>query len=385
MSTEVESQGFFSRLAGSLFGVLFGLVLLLVGPMLLFWNEGRAVKTAAAIAEGASSAIHVDAASVAAGNDGRLVHVNGQATTGEVLKDATFGVEVPALVLIRNVEMFQWKENVESRSEKKLGGGKKTVKEYSYEKVWSEKLLDSKRYNDAGHDNPSAMPHQGTKETAKVVKVGAFQLDDTLKNMLSGARSVPYTAEFLARTAWKDSADGVAVSGGMLYLGDPAKPKVGDVRVGFESITPGPVSVLGKQTGNSLGRYATSNGYAVHDLAMGTKGMDEMFAAQESANNVLTWILRPLGLGIIFVGLMSILGPLRVMADIIPFFGEMAGCMMFVVAGAGSLACGLPTMGVAWVFYRPLLGIALLVVGALFLAVVVGAVVVAMRSRAQPA
>lgn len=386
MAVEVESQGFFSRLVGSIAGIGFGLLLLLVGPGLLFWNEGRAVKTAAAIAEGASSAVHVDAETIDPSHDGALVHVNGRAVAPEPVQLGAFGISVDGLAVEQIVEMYQWDEDVDRETKKKLGGKKETVKTYTYEQVWSDDLIDSSKFHEEGHRNPTSMPWQSGEQVAEVVTVGAFTLDDTLKGMLSGSEEVPATEAVLATFNEKNPGRQAVVHQGALYVGDPSTPTIGDVRIRFAQTPEGPVSVLGRQSGGTLGRYETSNGYAVHALAMGTRDMQSMFDSQTSSNNVLTWVLRPLGMGIVFVGFLSLFGPIRVMADVIPFVGQMAGCMIFVVAGFGTIACSLPTIGVAWIFYRPLLGIALLLIGAFFLFLVVGSfAAVAMRSRAQAA
>jgi hypothetical protein len=50
--TETSSQGWFSRLGGAIKGILFRMVMFVVAFPLLFWNEGRAVKTAKSLAEG---------------------------------------------------------------------------------------------------------------------------------------------------------------------------------------------------------------------------------------------------------------------------------------------------------------------------------------------
>jgi hypothetical protein len=112
---------------------------------------------------------------------------------------------------------------------------------------------------------------------------------------------------------------------------------------------------------------------------MGTKTMSEMFEAQEATNGVIAWLLRALGAFMVFLGITFVLGPVRVFADVIPFAGRIAGVMIGVVALLGTGACTLPTIGIAWVFYRPLLGIALLLLGAVFLAAVLGAIALAFK------
>src|SRR5262245_25115670 len=112
--TETTSQGWLSRLMGSIKSVLVGLVLFVVAFPILFWNEGNSVKTAKSLEEGAGVVVTVAADSVAAANDGKLVHLNGEATTTETLADDEFGVSVNAIKLIRGVEMYQWDEEKKS-------------------------------------------------------------------------------------------------------------------------------------------------------------------------------------------------------------------------------------------------------------------------------
>jgi hypothetical protein len=65
-----------------------------------------------------------------------------------------------------------------------------------------------------------------------------------------------------------------------------------------------------------------------------------------------------------FIGLFLIFNPLAVVADVVPIFGSFlrAGVAAFVGLVAASLS--LVTISVAWLTYRPLLGIALLVLAA---------------------
>ena len=53
--TTTESWG--SRLGGSIKGVFVGGVLFIAGIPLLFWNEGRSVKTTQALEEGAANCV----------------------------------------------------------------------------------------------------------------------------------------------------------------------------------------------------------------------------------------------------------------------------------------------------------------------------------------
>ena len=57
--SEFSSQSWLSRLGGAIKGVLIGIVLFLISFPLLWWNEGRAVKTAKGLQEAGGSVVSV--------------------------------------------------------------------------------------------------------------------------------------------------------------------------------------------------------------------------------------------------------------------------------------------------------------------------------------
>jgi hypothetical protein len=85
-----------------------------------------------------------------------------------------------------------------------------------------------------------------------------------------------------------------------------------------------------------------------------------MFAAAEAENNLLAWILRLVGFVLMFLGLLSVFQPLKVLADVLPLAGSIVGAGTGFVAFALSLAGSLTIIAFAWLWYRPVLGIALL-------------------------
>ena len=119
--TEVTSKSWFSRLAESIKSVLIGFLLFLVAFPVLFWNEGRAVQTARSLEEGAGLVVSIPAGTADKGNDGKLVHTTGDATTTETLRDPEFGVSAQAIRLLRTVEMYQWVQHEKTETRQKLG------------------------------------------------------------------------------------------------------------------------------------------------------------------------------------------------------------------------------------------------------------------------
>ncbi|MHB2020545.1 MAG: TMEM43 family protein, partial [Candidatus Xenobia bacterium] len=83
----VDSQNWFSRLGESITGVLFGLLLVVIAFPLLWWNEGRAVNMERSLKEGASHVHTVSGDKPDPANNGKLVHLTGNASSDQTLKD----------------------------------------------------------------------------------------------------------------------------------------------------------------------------------------------------------------------------------------------------------------------------------------------------------
>ncbi|MCI5157840.1 MAG: hypothetical protein D3906_05255, partial [Candidatus Electrothrix sp. AUS1_2] len=78
--TEVTSESWFGRIGGAIKGIIFGFILFLIAFPLLFWNEGRAVKTYKSLKEVSGAVISVLADQVDPNNEGKLVHLSGRAS-----------------------------------------------------------------------------------------------------------------------------------------------------------------------------------------------------------------------------------------------------------------------------------------------------------------
>jgi len=362
--TEVTRQSWGSRLKGSLRGIVIGLILTAVAVWLLFSNEGRAVRRAKSLAEGGGAVVSVPADRVDPAHEGALVHVSGTAETEEILQDPAFGVAVFGLHLERRVEMYQWRESRDSETEKKLGGGTETRTTYSYEKVWSDDPIDSGGFKEsAGHTNPGSFPVPPREVSASRVFLGAFRLPASMVGRLRDFQPL----ETPSRDALPEEIRGRShVREDLVYVGaDPARPEVGDLRIRFAYVPPGAVSLVAQQVGDSFSPYPTAAGDTIELVRSGVASAEAMFAAAEQSNRILTWLLRGGGFLLMFVGLGMVLRPLSVLADVVPFVGNLVaagtGFLAFLLAAFGSLV----VISFAWLFYRPLLGLSVLALAVL--------------------
>lgn len=359
---EVSSQSWFSRIGESIKSVLVGLIFFVVSFPLLFWNEGRAVKTANSLKEGASAVISVPADKVDPANEGRLVHVSGPVTTEETLTDEELGVSANALKLLRKVEMYQWVEEKHSEEKKKLGGGTETVTTYDYNRQWSDNAVDSSSFrHPEGHENPGALPIESTTQTADVITLGAFTLSPEQVAQINEAVDLPVKADSADLPQVGDRT--ARLDQGRYYLGaNPSTPAVGDTRISFQVVQPGPRSLIARQIGNTFEAYPTEAGDDILLVDEGTHSAEAMFKSAQDANRVLTWVLRAVGFILMFLGLLLIFKPIAVFADVVPLVGTLLGAGLGFFSFLTAFFLSLVTIAISWIAVRPVLGIGLLVV-----------------------
>ncbi|RMD77050.1 MAG: hypothetical protein D6820_11985 [Lentisphaerae bacterium] len=333
---------------------------------MLFKNEGCAVQRAKALEEGKSSVVHVNADEIKAENEGKLVHFTAKAETKDWLSDDETGLRLKAIVLARDVQMYQWKEDQETKTKKAMGGKKRTITTYRYHKEWSDSLINSSSFKKKErHMNPAEMRISNKKTYAKNVYAGAFLLSDSFVRDFSPTEPVKLSeanVESLKQFLGESVKDVHLINDGtLLYVGkDPNDPKVGDLKISFTKLTSATVSVVGKQEGNKIVPYQTKSGQSIALLYMGTKSAADIFKAEEKKNEMFTWVLRIVGFLIMMFGIYSLFYPIVVVMDVIPILGDITGVLFgfiaFLLAACGSLL----VIAAGWLFYRPLLGLSLL-------------------------
>ena len=354
-----SSSSWFSRLGKAFTGIVVGIILIIVGIGLLLWNEGRAVKTYNTLKEGQGLVIDVASDSVDAANDGKLVHLTADALTDETLVDQDFGISANVIRLRRDVLMYQWEETRQTETRKKIGGGEETVTTYTYSKEWRRSLNDSSNFQSpSGHENPSEFPFDSMTWDAENVPVGAFYLSPDLVSQLSdfadlSVREIPEGA------AWPEDAK---LSNGGIFLGaDTAQPQIGDVWINFSVVEQGPVSLIAAQNGDTFAEYQTKAGGTIAMIVAGNVPAQQMFEDAIAQNTLITWLVRLGGFILIWIGFGLLFAPLSVLADIVPIFGSLVGAATGLISFLLALAVSLTVIAIAWLFFRPLLGIPLLV------------------------
>ena len=137
---------------------------------------------------------------------------------------------------------------------------------------------------------------------------------------------------------------------------------MGDVRITFTKVMPAKVSIIAKQTGNSFTKFKAKNGKTFQTLVMGECPAEEIYEGAHSANTTMMWIFRILGIVMVISGLKGIFAFIETILKVVPFVANIIGWGVGVVCTVIGIAWSLIIIALAWLFYRPLIGISLLAI-----------------------
>lgn len=379
--TEVTSTNWFSRLGNSFKGIGTGILLIVAATVLLWWNEGRTVRTGDAIAEAQMVTEPIPSIDkIDSAFEGKMVYATGRAVTKDELTDPVFGVKVNAIKLRRKVEYYQWVEHSKSEKRTKLGGGEETVTTYSYSAEWVDSPVNSQSFKKReGHENKTRINSENMSWLAPNVTFGAYRFPEFLSRSIGGEKALnlslsdeqraelqkaffaPNTNLETSQVLGQQGASMIHTQTNTIYVGrEPGSPSIGDVRVTFFETPAAEVSILAKVNGDTFVPFRASNGNTFSRLSMGVQDMNSMFDAAKSSNATTAWLLRGLGVVLCIAGFGMIFAPLKVLADVIPLLGSIVGAGTGLVAGLLGSAWSLVIIAIAWIRFRPVLGFCLL-------------------------
>lgn len=380
-----SSTSWFGRIGSSIKGVVIGLILLVISFPVLFFNEGRAVSTRKSLEQGEKSLVNTTADAPDPKNDGKLVYFTGEAKAQGELTDPDFQVSAEALRLERVTEYYLWQEQKKTETKKKLGGGEETVETYSYKKAWVNNPIDSSSFHrSADYSNPQPAI-RGASWSASPVTVGEYTLSAGLVSQIDNFTNLGVADE--GQRPETLGGKKVQLVDGGFYLGaNPSSPEVGDVRVSYQVALPGTVSVIAQQhSGNQLEAFKADAGDTIQMLETGSKSSQAMFQTAHDNNKIMTWVLRLVGFALMFIGFCLLMKPLSVLADVVPLFGNIVEAGTGIIALLLSGTISFTVIAVAWIFYRPLIGIPLIVLAGVAAFLLIKKLSAAKRAIRQPA
>ena len=185
---EVTTTGYGTRVGNSFKAIGSGFLLFIAGTALLWWNEGRAVKTEKMLDEAGSAYVEMENPNKKdASLEGELICGTALATTEDSLVDAQFGVGAKAISLTRKVEYFQWVEHSQTQKKDKLGGSEETTTTYTYTKEWVSSPIESAQFKDPVYQNKNMVltTYDDAEQYAENVSWGAYKLSESLIHSIS--------------------------------------------------------------------------------------------------------------------------------------------------------------------------------------------------------
>ena len=378
---ETRTVGYGSRVGNSFKAIGGGFLLFFAATALLWWNEGRAVKTdkmlneAEGVTEELATINRIDPEM-----DGHLVYATGMTTTEDSLSDAKFGVGAKAVKLKRSVEYYQVQEEAQEEHKDKFGGKEEIITTYTYHEGWTSSPVQSSKFHDPAYQKKNFVLTTVEEEDWQAEKVmfGAFELSDYQIGCIRGDVPVDLQIDSARVVAMNkdaqqvlqrqvggnlDSVKLVHVADNQIYYGvSPTSPAVGDVRITWTKVMPAKVTIIARQKGNTFTSFKAKNGKTFQALEMGTKAADEIYEGAHSSNHALMWVLRIIGVMLVISGLKMIFGFLEAILKVVPFLANILGWGVGLVCTVVGVVWSLIIIALAWLFYRPLIGIILLAI-----------------------
>lgn len=359
-----DQPGICQRISNSLMAVIAGFLLLPMSCYLLYYNEGQSVMRAKSLDEGLSKVILLDTTEVAfEENNGKLVYASGPISTDKVVTDPYFNVAIHAVKLKRVVEMYQWVEHTSKHEVVENGKIRKEIT-YSYLKEWKTHHVDSSKFQDSSHSNPSSMVVESATFTAKPVKLGNFYLSDSLVKQINDYKPLP--TNFLVQH------DDYSPEISQIYQGrDPNNPMIGDLRIRYsfagtvvegdaELGTVTEISVVARQIFNQLAHCQTQAGGTLELLHIGKWSPEQIFNKEHSENNMHTWILRAIGFITAFFAFHCLTNIFHTLVDWVPLINQLVYLGLFFLNVFLATSFTVTVIAFCWLMFRPLYASALL-------------------------
>ena len=382
---ETITTGYGSRVKQSFKSIATGFTLFLGATAMLWWNEGNSVKTADMLEEAQGVCVVMENPSKKdASLEGQLVCGTAMAVTEDLLTDKDFDLSVNAISMKRKVEYYQWHETKTEETKEKSDGSEKKIVTYDYRRDWSSTPIGSSKFKQHyGHVNVVLAEFEDGEQWAEHVSFGAYTLNNSLIHSINTYEPLrPDLSDDVLRQLDKtiqasyerhytkkeglnsNDLNYVHVSDNQLYLGlEPGSPTVGDVRIKFEKVAPShEVTVVAVVNGDGFGPFKAKNGYMLEKLVMGKKDMDQFFEDEQETNTFNTWAYRILGIIMVIGALKLIFGFVVTLTKIVPFLSTIVGWGVGVICTVLGVVWSLIVIAIAWLFYRPIVGIALLVI-----------------------
>ncbi|CAD8109999.1 unnamed protein product [Paramecium primaurelia] len=380
---------------------LAGILLFFLSFPILWLNEYKAAENEVNLERAEKECISTNCLEVNPNLEKRLIHINGQTRTDNILKDEQFGVEVQnCLVLKRKVETYQWIKKEETE-----GVGKDKKVKVFFVTEWS--AIQQESYENFQNDEQDWTVKKKSKY-AKEAYLGAYLLTKYQLKQAKKFEVIQPQQEWISiceQAFPKKTQDHIKIQDEYVYLNKVhGNFTVGDQRIRFLKVKCGDATVVSQQKGNSFEPYSLNvkdskllndyddkgsdhSIYIGQDLSQILKDKDDDNGIQKQLKHLLEpikyidWLLekvltihevfdhklkesrkltlavRFLGFLLMFFGLMLFFSPVVYVISWFPFLGrfmaELSTFFFAIVSALISIPLTLITIALAWLRFHP--------------------------------
>jgi hypothetical protein len=238
---------------------------------------------------------------------GDLVHLRGEIIVREPVTDPDTGLTFDALLVERDIQIYQWVEDFDDESYTDTQGDQRKRRVYSYARRWVSSPVRSRDFDNRRYENHGELPFADASFKSGDARLGDVPLSPELTTLviseLGKREQDPQRMDISGLSArWS----GVLRPEGR-YLATSSSPRIGDIRVSYTAVIPARVSVIAQYADGVLRPYGSTvdgdgpgNGYA--DVAGGDKPLSEMLGASRSRSGVWAWVFRLLSGALVLGG-----------------------------------------------------------------------------------
>ena len=228
--------------------IALALVVIIASIIGYFWLHKRGEPVAPPAPNGKPVADTSNAPTVASdkidpANENRQISLSGDLSAKTPATDSQLGITADAVMLLRFVEMLQWREQCNGQN-------------CTYQQVWSPQLISSAKFREPeGHKNPDRLPMTTARFSSTDVRLGAFRIDAAVLGnyrLDASLRIKPLPYAVSSTQLPSNLAISFRDFNGALYAGDPEHRKAGDVRISYRIIPATKVDLTGIQRGDRL-------------------------------------------------------------------------------------------------------------------------------------
>lgn len=359
---ETSTTWYFERILQSIKWFFFWFFFIILWSGLLWWNEWNSIKTIKWLSEWQTATITWSISPINKDLEWKLVYINWKADTKDILKDSDFFISENAIILNRNVEMFQWEEKEKTQKQSNLWWSQTTVKTYTYNKVWDKNKIDSSNFKEIWHENISEWKYVWDKFISNNVFIWDLKLTNEFVNQMSQNQIIIVSNKSFSRFKLSKKEHDAKLESNYIYLWSwsLSSPNIWDLKISFTASYPSEVSIIWKQQWDQIVSYQTDSETQISLLQYWKKQISEMYQKAFEDNKILTWVLRFVWFILIFVWFNLLFWIIVIIADFIPFLWSIvwntAGFISFIL----SIILSFIIIGISWIYFKPIIWIVFL-------------------------